>query len=61
MGDLIERWRNDDAGRAEAVARGQAYVRDNHTYMHRMAAVIDTRRAEGAFALGSCTSAPTPR
>lgn len=50
MGDLIDHWRNDDAGRAEAVARGQAYVRENHTYAHRLAAVLETLRDEGVFA-----------
>lgn len=49
MCELIEAGCADDEGRAEAIVKGQAFVRAEHTYTRRMETMIETMRAEGAF------------
>lgn len=50
MARLVDWWVAHDSEREVARAAGQAFVRDHHTYSHRMQDVLDTLHAEGAWA-----------
>ena len=46
----IQYWIDDDDARAEACAKGQQFVRDNHSYSNRMTEMLGVMEAEGAWA-----------
>lgn len=50
MTTAIEQWTADNDGRAAAIAAGQAFVREHHSYTSRMSHMLDTMQAEGAWA-----------
>ena len=49
MCETIERWLGDDAGRADARAKGQQYVREHHSYTQRMTEMLTIMADDGAF------------
>ena len=49
MCDLVEHYSTHDDERLEAVAKGQAHVLSSETYTHRMAEMLSTMQAAGAW------------
>lgn len=50
MTTTIEQWIADEDRRTTAVAVGQDYVREHHSYTSRMSDMLDTMRTDGAWA-----------
>lgn len=49
MIERIDWWLAHDDEREEARCKGQAFIRENHTYEHRMRQVLDVLATEGAW------------